>query len=263
MNDFVELDRLPVYSDGIGFVALYNHWIANIDQDTREKVIATIATHSYGNEKASNPKNLYKYLQEKKHLSCFEFIHSGADPYYGIDSSLRHTGFKTYDKLNVSSDSVIPKLIENVKDNVALFRIKMPIMIARQFMRHRAFSYLELSRRYVKDSKVEFEFLCQDQPLFREAYNASLKSYRELLKNGMRPELARSVIPVGAYTDFYAMSDVDGLRNFFRLRLDKHAQLEMREVAEAMKEILKVNQPNLYKNIFGDVDKEDVGTYSI
>lgn len=245
LKSFGEVERVDIYDDGIGFVSTYNHWISNISQSTREEVVATIATHAYGNEKASNPTKLYEFLKERNHLSCFEFIHSGQkeNNSYNIADSLRHNDFPVYGE-------DCEKYIENVKDNVALFRIKAPLFVARQFMRHRSFSYLELSRRYTKGTKKEFEFYRQDDILFRDIYKQAVYAYNSLVDNGEKPEIARGVIPMAAYTDFYAMTDIPGLKNFFRLRLDNHAQYEIRVVAEAMKEILKRNQPKMYNEIF-------------
>ncbi len=66
-----------------------------------------------------------------------------------------------------------------------------------------------------------------------------------MIEYGYHTQIASRFLPQTTYTEFYMMGEVEGLQNFFRLRLDEHAQAEIREVAEAMLTLLKQHQPEL------------------
>ena len=65
------------------------------------------------------------------------------------------------------------------------------------------------------------------------------KIYQNLLDRGVARELARTVLPVGHYTEWYWKIDLRNLMNFLALRLDPHAQWEIRVYAEAMSSLVK------------------------
>ncbi|MEK6882841.1 MAG: FAD-dependent thymidylate synthase [Nanoarchaeota archaeon] len=67
--------------------------------------------------------------------------------------------------------------------------------------------------------------------------------YEMLLSSGVAKEMARIVLPVNLYTEIYVNCDVHNLMHFFRLRLDPHAQWEIREYAKAMFEIFEKLYP--------------------
>jgi thymidylate synthase (FAD) len=133
------------------------------------------------------------------------------------------------------------------------FRIKAPIFVARQWMRHRMNSYNEISYRYV-EAPLEFytplhwryqdatnrqcsagEF--QDESA-KKAYAALLdqaaQTYKELLAAGIARELARGVLPLCTYTEFIFTCNLHSLLHFLDLRLAKGAQHEIRAYAEAL-----------------------------
>lgn len=140
---------------------------------------------------------------------------------------------------------------ETHKSNVACFKIKTSIFVARQFMRHRSFSYLEMSRRYTKGSKVPFEFWYpKDYPYDKESQNSLyMFAYNKAVHDGYETQVASRFLPQTTYTEYYMMGEVEGLRNFFTLRCDKHAQAEIRELSFAMLELLEKHQPELYQNV--------------
>lgn len=140
---------------------------------------------------------------------------------------------------------------ETHKSNVACFKIKTSIFVARQFMRHRSFSYLEMSRRYTKGSKVPFEFWYpKDFPFDKELFSDDLyANYNNVLCQGIETQVASRFLPQTTYTEYYMMGEVEGLRNFFTLRCDKHAQAEIRELSFAMLELLEKHQPELYQKV--------------
>jgi len=137
--------------------------------------------------------------------------------------------------------------------------IKCPLFVRSQIMRHRTFSFNEVSRRYTSENIEFFEFdglreqaaknlQCSTQSLVPSteglsaslsAHNqASLSLYNRLLEQGVAREQARSVLPQSLMTSFIMTGNVLNWVKFLRLRLDAHAQPECREVAEEIRDIL-------------------------
>lgn len=211
------------------------------DKETIMKTVSNIATLSYGNDYAKNPEVLFNRLVNDGHLSVLEFIRcpyieDGIVKGTSIQESYRFIGDKILER---------PYNPELHKKNIFTFKIKAPIFVARQFMRHRCFSYLEMSRRYTKHSKVPFEFYLPEEldqelsHIVKDYYSQAINLYELLLSHNIKPEIARIIIPQSAYTIFYAQADKPCLENFFKLRLDKHAQKEIRFIAEKMYEVYK------------------------
>jgi len=144
------------------------------------------------------------------------------------------------------------------------FHIKLPIFVARQWIRHRTANVNELSGRY---SIMKDEFYVPDAGAIKKqsARNKQGRSddevpaelrqkvldvlltdqrytyehYEEFLKDNIARELARINLPLSLYTEWYWKIDLHNCLHFLRLRLDKHAQYEIRIFAEAMAEIVK------------------------
>lgn len=131
------------------------------------------------------------------------------------------------------------------------FHIKAPIFIARQWFRHRTASVNEISARYsvMKDEFYEPQQLrgqsktnkqgsedaiIEDGFLVKEAYEHAYEYYEMLIADGVAREQARMVLPVGMYTEFYWKQNLRNLLHFIKLRIDGHAQQEIREYAEAI-----------------------------
>jgi len=137
--------------------------------------------------------------------------------------------------------------------NQLSFRIKAPIFVARQWMRHRMHSYNEISYRYVK-APVEFyiptKWRFQDtqnkqasvgafendelHSLYKKSVEQSYKAYEQLLEQGVCREMARATLPVCTYTEFIFTSNLHALMHFLKLRLGAGAQKEIRNYAAAM-----------------------------
>lgn len=128
------------------------------------------------------------------------------------------------------------------------FRLRMPIFVARQWMRHRTARLNEQSGRYTK-LKEEFfiptdwrgrEFTTDEKEELQKGlnyfYSMAYTYYESLLRQGVCKEQARTVLPLGTYTEFIWQMDLHNLMHFLELRLAKGAQLEIREYAE---EVLK------------------------
>lgn len=143
------------------------------------------------------------------------------------------------------------------------FHVKAPIFIARQWMRHRTWSFNEISARYTefdeefyyptewrgqsKDNKQSSEGLVEQQSACSNMYADMLKLskfvYRDLLQNGVSREMARMVLPVSSFTRFYGTVDLHNLLRFIELRDHPHAQLEIQEYAVALREIVEACAP--------------------
>ena len=147
------------------------------------------------------------------------------------------------------------------------FVIDAPIFVAREFMRHRTFSYNEVSGRYselkpvfylpgearplVQEGKVgNYEFsngdddqYIQTQLAHHTAASNAWTIYERLIEKGIAREVARNVLPVSLYTRFYATVNPRNLMAFLDLRLDPQALYEIREVASKMQRIFASTMP--------------------
>lgn len=143
------------------------------------------------------------------------------------------------------------------------FHVCCPIYVARQWMRHRWGSFNEISARYtqVKDEfYIPAEFRGQDiknrqgsvkadfdnealRKLYEESVESSFATYNKLIEAGVAREMARGVLPVCQYTQFYWSVNARSLLNFLQLRTDGHAQYEIRVYADAIAKIFKEKMP--------------------
>ncbi len=73
------------------------------------------------------------------------------------------------------------------------------------------------------------------------------KKYQHLLKLGLAREMARIILPLGQYTQFYWTVNVRSLMNFINLRADSHAQWEIQQYAIAIAQIFKEKCPWTYE----------------
>lgn len=146
------------------------------------------------------------------------------------------------------------------------FHCRLPVFVARQWIRHRTANVNEVSGRYSEMPDCYYEptaSLCTTQSAqnkqggtgcevadsqacanaFREGQVRAHEDYQGFLKAGMRRELARINLPLALYTEWYWKIDLHNLLHFLALRLDSHAQYEIRCYAEAMAEIVKEKVP--------------------
>jgi len=202
-----------------GFVRL-------VDSMGGDDAIVQAARVSYGKgtSKVSQDRGLIRYLMRHRHTTPFEMVE-----------------FK--------------------------FHCKMPIFVARQWVRHRTANINEYSLRY---SQARDEFYYPDpehiqfqsalnkqgrmgevpaelkqkvQDYFKEISERSFAIYSELNEAGVARELARSVLPVNLYTEWYWKNDLHNLLHFIGLRSDSHAQYEIRVFSDAMDQSVKAVAP--------------------
>jgi len=137
--------------------------------------------------------------------------------------------------------------------NQLSFRIKCPLYVARQWMRHRMNSYNEISYRYVQ-AKDEFyvpqQWRSPDEvnkqsshgafkdnevdKAYNDALTHAMETYRFLLDKGVCREQARGVLPMCTYTEFIFTCNLHSLCHFLKLRLGQGAQHEIQYYAQAL-----------------------------
>lgn len=163
------------------------------------------------------------------------------------------------------------------------FHIKMPIFVARQLMRHRTASINELSGRYSvmpderylpdtfdmrkqsSDNKqgrgdpIDRAFATQYRVRIDENGKHDKNLYQEMISDrvDLTRELARTVLPLSTYTEFYWKLNLHNLLRFLSLRTDTHSQKEMRDYADAMCRMVKLWTPITYE-AWNDYVKEGV-----
>ncbi len=151
---------------------------------------------------------------------------------------------------------------------VVWLEMKLPIFVARQFVRHRTVSINEISGRYVT---LPAEWYIPDvvgakapnakqgqsdtlpknaQDAFKEVLNKqcaeSYRCYIQSLDVGIAPEHARLFLHVNHYTHWLWKQDLHNLFNFLRLRDDEHAQIEAQLYARAIGELIRSVLPHSY-----------------
>lgn len=211
-----------------GFVALVDAMPRLVAQgQTGDQAIVQAARVSYGQgtKQVSEDRGLIRYLMRHRHSTPFEMVE-----------------FK--------------------------FHVAMPIFIARQWIRHRTANVNEYSARYsiVRDrfyrptldavrkqsasnrqggeetfrvgsggdeARTAQEFLD-----YLERAEALYTEYTRLTEQGVSRELARMGLPVNVYTEWYWKCDLHNILRFLSLRMDAHAQLEIRVFAQAMHDLL-------------------------
>ncbi len=202
-----------------GFVRL-------VDSMGGDDAIVQAARVSYGQgtSKVSQDRGLIRYLMRHRHTTPFEMVE-----------------FK--------------------------FHCKMPIFVARQWVRHRTANINEYSLRYSEardefympdPEHIQFQSALNKQgrmgevPIelkqkvldsFKEISERSFAIYSELNEAGVARELARSILPVNLYTEWYWKNDLHNLLHFVGLRSDSHAQYEIRVFSDAMAESVKAVAP--------------------
>ena len=210
--------------------------------------------------------------------------------YMGDDSSIVQAARVSYGKgtKQVSTDSGLIKYLMRHWHSTPFemceikYHVKLPIFIARQWIRHRTANVNEYSARYsildkefylpsqenlAAQSKInrqgrgevlEGEQAEQVLSLLKNDAETTYKNYEKMLnqkydgstidenKAGLARELARMNLTLNTYTQWYWKTDLLNLMNFLRLRVDPHAQFEIRAYAEVMLDSLKRWVPITY-----------------
>jgi thymidylate synthase (FAD) len=211
---------IPIHQHG--FIALVDAMPRLVPEgQTADSAIVQSARVSYGQgtKMVSEDRGLVRYLMRHRHSTPFEMVE-----------------FK--------------------------FHIAMPIFIARQWIRHRTANVNEYSARYSimpdrfyrpdienvrKQSKSNRQGgegpidagTAEEFLQLLESAEANYAKYLELTEKGVARELARAVLPVSVYTEWYWKCDLHNIFHFLSLRMDPHAQIEIQDYAKAMYALIK------------------------
>jgi len=129
---------------------------------------------------------------------------------------------------------------------VFTFDVKCPLFVARQWFRHRIASYNEVSLRYCVAEKAYYipdDLDEEARRTYDRTVGEAFRVYDEMIASGVRKEIARAVLPLALFTEFYWTVNVRSLMNFLDLRLAPGAQREIRAYAEALLEMLSTTMP--------------------
>ena len=151
--------------------------------------------------------------------------------------------------------------------NAFRFHVRCPIFVAREWFRHRIGSFNEFSMRYARATDdfyvpeagdvrtqvgkpgaysfepVDDELAERTREELSRVYAEAHAAYERLVEAGVARELARAVLPVGAYTEFYWTVNARALMNFVSLRNAETAQREIRQYAVAVESFLERLMP--------------------
>jgi thymidylate synthase (FAD) len=205
-------------------------WRTNVD----DFAPAHAARVSYARDKKKHTTDddikLIKYLAKHKHFTPFEYQH-------------------------------------------ATLMIECPLFIRSQIHRHRTFSYNEISRRYTsdelgfwiptslrvqdtKDKQGSVPTTSLDYDTFVRGYKHRheeyLETYNGYISLGIAREQARAELPQSLLTRFYMAGNLRNWTHFLELRLDSHAQYEVRVIAQKCKKLLESVWPISLKAIIGE-----------
>ena len=149
------------------------------------------------------------------------------------------------------------------------FRIKAPIFVTREWMRHRWSSFNEMSMRYYAPEQIEYYIPAynnirkqigkpgaysfeeiedpETKDLFYSVFQQTIlqadTAYYKLLEAGIAKEIARCVLPVTQYTEFIWTVNTRSLINFISLRNDSNAQYEINQYAKEIENIFSQKMP--------------------
>ena len=213
------------------FKVLDHGFVRLIDYMGSDAAIVQAARVSYGEgtKKVSEDRGLIRYLLRHRHTTPFEMVE-----------------FK--------------------------FHVKLPIFVARQWIRHRSANVNEYSGRYSvmreefylppgediryqstvnKQGRSSKEVPDEQKQEFLEHLTESQASayqhYLKFVEAGLARELARINLPLSLYTEWYWKIDLHNLFHFLNLRMDPHAQHEIRQYALIMADMVKTVCPMAYE----------------
>ena len=214
------------------------------------------------------PTNHIKVLDEQGWVGLLNTMGAEVD----ITNAARVSFGKRKDKFDDKDLKLMNYLIKNQHmtpfEHITMtFSVHCPLFVRSQWMRHRTFSFNEISRRYTdeeitfylpkalriqsennKQASVEGSHIDDEKSLICDIDIQQIHSfqlYKKLLEAGVCREQARGVLPQNMMTTFWATVDLRNLLGFLKLRCDEHAQAEIREYANAIKELIRPIYPHV------------------
>jgi thymidylate synthase (FAD) len=123
--------------------------------------------------------------------------------------------------------------------------------LTHQLVRHRTGKFSQQSQRYVSENS--FDYVIPDSIVdnelafdYEDVMNKLKWFYKMAVSKGVKKEDARFILPNACHTEIIATFDFRNLRHFLELRLDKHAQWEIRQLADYMLSLVKPHAPNCF-----------------
>jgi thymidylate synthase (FAD) len=177
------------------------------------------------------------------------------------------TAYKSEDKITEDSAKKFISKIMNFKHESVIEHYSITVRVicdrgvTHEIVRHRLASYTQESTRYVNYSKGKYNSeITVIEPIFwdrdskkykiwHSAMRFAEKSYMELLEEGATPQEARSVLPNSLKTEIVITMNLRSWRHFFKLRCDKSAHPQMREIALPLLEEFKKRIPIVFDDL--------------
>ena len=276
--------RIELNNDNLGYVEIHDFSKANVSLEARVKAVTDVASICVGNMFSKKPENLFNRLSKESNSlpsSSFEFCPillkveddlplvkemsrgriGGTNNHYLLDVEKygeRVEGHYLLTNLraliaDVGADNANNNFFNTrdlqqkiIKAHFKVFKAKIDIATARQFMRHRTV-WQELSRRFTKNKKQKFEFYTSQDIInanikaygtvtnIQAGYQNAVDSYEMMLMNGVKAEDARRVLPLSLYTTVWSAWLPSSFNSMIALRTDHHSQQEMQWLAEGMR----------------------------
>lgn len=195
-----------------------------------------------------------------------------------VVNSARVSFGKRIDEMTEADEKLINFLMREkhgtpFEHNSLRFHVKAPIFVAREWFRHRiGWSYNEFSARYTKMESeayvpdesdfrtqvgspgryvfesLDLELAVDAQEVITQSYRNAYGAYSLLLEIGVAKEMARMVLPVGMFTEFYATCNARSLMHFMALRGHATAQKEIRSYSDALECHFSAIMPVTYES---------------
>lgn len=222
--------------------------------------------HEHVTHNGTLPSSAPKIDPLQDGISSLELIRvSGSD--IDVVNAARVSYGKTSSEMTERDEKLIAYLLKHrhtspFEHTQLSFRVKCPLLVSRQWMRHRMNSYNEISQRYVK---VALEFYIPQTwryqsesnkqashgqftntelaAAYKETIEHAAHTYEQLLASGVAREIARGVLPLCTYTEFIFTCNLHSLMHFLSLRFTDAAQYEIRVYARALFDLAKQHFP--------------------
>jgi len=246
-----KLDEKKIWEEqySSGLIELFDFSRSYRNEESVKETVCFVASECYGVKPKDKEKLYERLLNESAGCpsSTFEFIRDNNDT--SLNSCLRNN-MPMYTNEQMIEEGYTLQGIESMIFNaVATFRIKVPIFLSAQILRHRSFAFQIQSRRYQSNEKSPFEFWTGGV-LDNELIEQIVEDYDYMVDiMDVAPEIARGIIPQSAYSSMFIQGDVKAWVNYFNVRLNKKAQKMHRELASEMLDMIKNNQPRLFEHI--------------
>jgi thymidylate synthase (FAD) len=159
-----------------------------------------------------------------------------------------------------ADERLVRRLIRNGHDAMLEFawmvvRITCDRGISHEIVRHRLFSFAQESQRYVNYDGRGIRFILPEtnnegvDRFMRKACERGAREYAAYVESGVKPELARYVLPNATATTLVVGGNVREWRHFFRLRCDRHAHPMMQDLARGILADAKAAMPVVFDDI--------------